>query len=49
VRGFGSYGDILIRDRKMYVVPTPFALASNLAHYFTLIMPAAEAPGRASR
>lgn len=23
-RGFGSYGDILIRDRKMYVAPTPF-------------------------
>jgi hypothetical protein len=39
IRGFGSYGDILIRDRKMYVVPTPFALASNLAHFFTLITP----------
>ena len=26
-RGFGSYGDILVRDRKMYVAPTPFALA----------------------
>jgi hypothetical protein len=24
-RGFGSYGDILVRDRKMYVAPTPFA------------------------
>jgi hypothetical protein len=45
VRGFGSYGDILIRDRKMYVVPTPFSLASNLAHYFTLIMPAEGSPG----
>jgi hypothetical protein len=22
-RGFGSYGDILVRDRKMYVAPTP--------------------------
>lgn len=45
VRGFGSYGDILIRDRKMYVVPTPFALARNLAHFYTLIMPATETPG----
>ena len=24
VKGFGSYGDIMIRDRKMYVAPTPF-------------------------
>lgn len=39
VRGFGSYGDILIRDRKMYVVPTPFALVTNLAHFCTLILP----------
>jgi hypothetical protein len=45
VRGFGSYGDILIRDRKMYVVPTPFALARNLAHFFTLVMPAEKHPG----
>lgn len=45
VRGFGSYGDILIRDRKMYVVPTPFAIARNLAHFFTLIMPAQDNPG----
>ncbi len=27
-KGFGSYGDILIRDRKMYVVPTPFHLGN---------------------
>jgi hypothetical protein len=45
VRGFGSYGDIMIRDRKMYVVPTPFALARNLAHFFTLITPADHTPG----
>lgn len=45
VRGFGSYGDILIRDRKMYVVPTPFAIARNLAHFFTLIMPVQDDPG----
>ncbi|MCP5340113.1 MAG: hypothetical protein H7A16_08055, partial [Sinobacteraceae bacterium] len=24
VKGFGTYGDIMIRDRKMYVAPTPF-------------------------
>jgi len=42
VKGFGSYGDILIRDRKMYVVPTPFRLADGLAHQQTLILPATE-------
>jgi hypothetical protein len=44
-RGFGSYGDILVRDRKMYVAPTPFALAEGVAHRRTLIVPAAEKPG----
>lgn len=39
VKGFGSYGDILIRDRKMYVVPTPFRLVEGLAHTYTLILP----------
>lgn len=39
VKGFGSYGDILIRDRKMYVVPTPFRLVEGLAHQQTLILP----------
>ena len=39
-RGFGSYGDILVRDRKMYVAPTPFALAEGTAHRRTLILPA---------
>jgi hypothetical protein len=38
-RGFGSYGDILIRDRKMYVAPTPFALVEGTAHRRTLILP----------
>ena len=33
VKGFGSYGDILIRDRKMYVVPTPFRIADGMAHH----------------
>jgi len=39
VKGFDSYGDIMIRDRKMYVAPTPFGLASGLAHTETLILP----------
>jgi hypothetical protein len=39
VKGFGSYGDIMIRDRKMYVVPTPFHLAEGVAHRQTLILP----------
>lgn len=38
-RGFGSYGDVLVRDRKMYVAPTPFALAEGSAHHRTLILP----------
>lgn len=38
-RGFGAYGDILVRDRKMYVCPTPFALAEGTAHRRTLIVP----------
>jgi hypothetical protein len=44
-RGIGSYGDILVRDRKMYVAPTPFALAEGTAHHRTLIVPVAETPG----
>ena len=40
VRGFGSYGDILIRDRKMYVAPTPFGVVDGVAHQSTLILPA---------
>ena len=41
VRGFGSFGDILIRDRKMYVAPTPFGVVDGVAHQATLILPAA--------
>lgn len=37
--GFGSYGDIMIRDRKMYVAPTPFALTSGTTGQRTLILP----------
>jgi len=40
VQGFGTYGDIMIRDRKMYVVPTPFHLVDGVAHRQTLILPA---------
>jgi hypothetical protein len=39
VKGFGGYGDIMIRDRKMYVAPTPFGLADGTAHHQTLILP----------
>lgn len=45
VRAFGSYGDILIRDRKMYVVPTPFRLIDGAAHHQTLVLPEGEDPG----
>ncbi len=38
-RSFGSYGDILVRDRKMYVAPTPFSLAEGTAHHRTLVLP----------
>lgn len=41
-RGLGSYGDVLVRDRKMYVAPTPFALADGTAHRRTLILPSDE-------
>jgi len=40
VKGFGSYGDIMIRDRKMYVAPTPFALVEGTTGTRTLILPA---------
>ena len=39
VKGFGSYGDIMIRDRKMYVVPTPFILTDGTIGTKTLIVP----------
>jgi hypothetical protein len=41
-RGFGSYGDILVRDRKMYVAPTPFALLDGIDRQVTLILLADE-------
>ena len=39
IDGFGSYGDIMIRDRKMYVAPTPFELTKGTAGLATLIVP----------
>jgi hypothetical protein len=39
INGFGTYGDIMIRDRKMYVVPTPFALTEGTTGLSTLIVP----------
>jgi len=44
VRGFGSYGDMLIRDRKMYVAPTPFGLTDGAAHQRTLVLPIGQEP-----
>ena len=39
VKGFGCYGDIMIRDRKMYVAPTPYAIVDGLSGTKTLIVP----------
>lgn len=39
IKGFGSYGDLMIRDRKMYVAPTPFALTDGTTGLMTLILP----------
>ncbi len=44
VKGFGSYGDILIPDRKMYVVPTPFHLVEGVSHRRTLLLPVGVEP-----
>lgn len=41
VPNFGSYGDIMIRDRKMYVVRTPYHIAAGLSGERTLIVPSA--------
>ena len=38
VKGFGTYGDIMIHDRKMYVAPTPFALTEGTTGLMTLIV-----------
>jgi hypothetical protein len=44
VKGFGTYGDIMIRDRKMYVAPTPFALTEGTTGLHTLIVPESTDP-----
>ena len=47
IKGFGSYGDIMIRDRKMYVAPTPFAVADGLTGTRTLLVPSSwKAPNK---
>ncbi len=46
VKGFGSYGDVMIRDRKMYVVPTPFRLIDGVAHTHTLVLPTGATVGK---
>jgi hypothetical protein len=45
VKGFGTFGDIMIRDRKMYVAPTPFALTEGTTGLMTLIVPEGIEPG----
>jgi hypothetical protein len=45
VRGFGTYGDVMIRDRKMYVLPTPYRLLGGVEHQRTLVLPASVNPG----
>lgn len=37
-RGAGSYGDILVRDRRMYVSPTPYALMPETVGHATLVL-----------
>lgn len=39
IPNFGGYADIMIRDRKMYVVRTPYALLEGIAGERTLILP----------
>jgi hypothetical protein len=35
----------MIRDRKMYVAPTPFGLLDGVAHQRTLVVPESMSPG----
>jgi len=44
IKGFGTYGDIMVRDRKMYVAPTPFAIVEGATGLMTLIVPAHVTP-----
>lgn len=46
LRVLGSYGDILLRDRKMYAPYTPYKLLTGLRGHCTLVLPASESrPG----
>lgn len=38
IKGFASYGDIMIRDRKMYVCRTPFTLIDGTQRQVTLVL-----------
>ncbi len=38
-RGLGSYGDVLLRARKMFVARTPYGLLTNLRDSCTLVLP----------
>ncbi|MFK7601280.1 hypothetical protein ACI3L1_03610 [Deinococcus sp. SM5_A1] len=38
--GYGSYGDLLVRDRKMYVFPLPFYTTNGTVGHQTLILQA---------
>ncbi|WP_017324292.1 hypothetical protein [Synechococcus sp. PCC 7336] len=44
IRGMGSYGDILLRDRKMYVAPTPYGLLDGVERQVTLVLPDSWSP-----
>lgn len=39
MRVLGSYGDVLLRDRKMYVAHTPYRLLTGLREHCTLVLP----------
>ena len=39
IHGFGSYGEAFIRDRKMYVFPTPFTIIPSLLGKVRLVIP----------
>ena len=48
MRVMGSYGHILLRDRKMYVPQSPYRLLTNLRGHCTLILPADMTPPKGS-
>ncbi|MGV3713248.1 hypothetical protein [Pseudolysinimonas sp.] len=45
MRVVGSFGDVLLRDRKMYVAYTPYSLLTNVYDACTLVLPTGW-PGR---